>query len=165
MERHAKVNEKFQEVSEFAWCDGDLPKIEEFIQIESFRTPSACTSFRSKFFEPLSYTDDMVNEDDQIMMLALLTGKRVIEEPRLFRYKMKETSMEQKLCEVIARALDIDAKQVTIDSTATDLDGWDSLGHLTILMEVEAEFGGEMQSNPKLASVVSVREIFDVING
>lgn len=73
--------------------------------------------------------------------------------------------MEQKLCEVIARALEIDAKQVTIDSTATDLDGWDSLGHLTILMELEAEFGGEIQSNPKLASAVSVREIFDVING
>ena len=73
--------------------------------------------------------------------------------------------MEEKLFAVIARALEIDAKQVKIDSTATDLAGWDSLGHLTILMELEAEFGGEIQSNPKLASAVSVREIFDVISG
>ena len=92
-----RVNEKFQEVSRSSWRQEVLPKLEEIIQNESFGVPSAGTSFRSKLFEHLSYTDDMLNEDDQLMMLALLMGKRSILKPKLFRYRVHSGSLSSWL--------------------------------------------------------------------
>lgn len=71
--------------------------------------------------------------------------------------------MEEKICKIIAKALDIDVSQVTPETTSVDVEDWDSLGHLTILSELENEFGEEIQNNEKLASAVSVKEIIEVL--
>ena len=72
--------------------------------------------------------------------------------------------MEEKICAIIAKALDVDAEKVTAQTLAKDLPEWDSLGHLTILMELAHEFGAELNGNSKLASVVSVGEIIDIVS-
>ena len=70
---------------------------------------------------------------------------------------------EEKICKIIAKALDIDVSQVTPETTSVDVEDWDSLGHLTILSELENEFGEEIQNNEQLASAVSVKEIIEVL--
>ena len=72
--------------------------------------------------------------------------------------------MEQKICAIIAKALDLDANAISPETLAKDLDEWDSLGHLTILMDLAHEFGAELNNNPKLASVVSVAEIIEIVS-
>jgi acyl carrier protein len=71
--------------------------------------------------------------------------------------------MQDKICEIIAKALEVQPELVTLKTTSNDIDDWDSLGHLTILMELGAEFGSEIEGNTKLASAVSVQEIIDII--
>ena len=72
--------------------------------------------------------------------------------------------MEDKICEIIAKALEIKPELVTPKTTSNDIDDWDSLGHLTILMELGSEFGSKFEGNSKLASAVSVQEIIDIVD-
>ena len=55
--------------------------------------------------------------------------------------------MQDKICAIIAKALEVDLEFVTPETTSNDIDDWDSLGHLTILMELGAEFGSEIEGN------------------
>ena len=71
--------------------------------------------------------------------------------------------MQDKICAIIAKALEVQPELVTVKTTSNDIADWDSLGHLTILMELGAEFGSEITGNSKLASAVSVQEIIDII--
>ena len=71
--------------------------------------------------------------------------------------------MEEKVCKIIAKALDVEVSEVTTNTTSMDIEDWDSLGHLTILSELESEFGEEVQNNEQLASAVSVKEIIEIL--
>ena len=70
----------------------------------------------------------------------------------------------QEIFAVIAKALDVDIEQITIDTLASDIDDWDSLGHLTIMMSLEKAFPVGYNSDPRMASVVSVKEIIDILS-
>lgn len=48
--------------------------------------------------------------------------------------------MENKLLDIIAEALEIDKKRLNLNTIKSDIDEWDSLGHLIILSMVESEF-------------------------
>jgi acyl carrier protein len=45
-----------------------------------------------------------------------------------------------KLCAVIADELDADPAIFTRDTTAEDVDGWDSISHASVVMAVERAF-------------------------
>jgi acyl carrier protein len=45
--------------------------------------------------------------------------------------------MEQNIIEIIARILKVEACEVELDTAIGDLDEWDSLHHLQILVEIE----------------------------
>ena len=72
---------------------------------------------------------------------------------------------DQEVFAVIAKALDVDLATITIDTLSSDIPDWDSLGHLTILMELETAFPNEYASDPRFASVISVKEIIDILHG
>tara|TARA_B110000114_G_C15074989_1_gene391361 strand:+ start:527 stop:754 length:228 start_codon:yes stop_codon:yes gene_type:complete len=72
---------------------------------------------------------------------------------------------DQEVFAVIAKALDVDLATITIDTLSSDIPDWDSLGHLTIFMELETAFPDEYDSDPRFASVVSVKEIIDILHG
>lgn len=48
--------------------------------------------------------------------------------------------MEDRLLDIIADALDIDRKRLSLDTQKSETEEWDSLGHLIILSMVESEF-------------------------
>tara|TARA_B100000768_G_C10989446_1_gene253315 strand:+ start:208 stop:435 length:228 start_codon:yes stop_codon:yes gene_type:complete len=72
---------------------------------------------------------------------------------------------DQEVFEVIAKALDVASANITIDTLSSDIPDWDSLGHLTIFMELESAFPEDYNSDPRFASVVSVKEIIDIMRG
>lgn len=47
---------------------------------------------------------------------------------------------QEKVFEIIAKVCETEVANVTLESTIGDFPGWDSMGHLTILQQVEEEF-------------------------
>ena len=47
--------------------------------------------------------------------------------------------IKAKVFEIVAQVCDTDVANVTMESTIGDFPGWDSMGHLTILQQVEEE--------------------------
>jgi acyl carrier protein len=71
--------------------------------------------------------------------------------------------MEQEIFNVIAKALDVDATQINLETNSNDLEEWDSLGHLSLLMELDKAFNDVSEKAPQLASASTVKEIVDSV--
>ena len=71
--------------------------------------------------------------------------------------------MEKEILKTIAKALDVDASQINIDTNSNDLEEWDSLGHLSLLMELDNNFDSVSEKAPQLASASTVKEIVDAV--
>ena len=44
------------------------------------------------------------------------------------------------VCQVVARTFEVDHSSITAETGVGRLEAWDSLGHLRLMMEIEAEF-------------------------
>ncbi|HEX5065481.1 MAG TPA: acyl carrier protein [Myxococcota bacterium] len=51
---------------------------------------------------------------------------------------------------VVARALGVPQSRVSKDTSNENLEEWDSLGHITVLMELEAEYGTSFSTEEAL---------------
>jgi Acyl carrier protein len=49
--------------------------------------------------------------------------------------------MEQRFLDFVAEIMEKDPSEITMDIVYKDFDGWDSLMMLTLVMEIEAEYG------------------------
>ena len=68
---------------------------------------------------------------------------------------------EEKVIEVIKNALN--QKCLTIDSSSNDVEEWDSLGHLDILVGLDKLFDGKLASIKNMATANSVRVILKIL--
>jgi acyl carrier protein len=61
----------------------------------------------------------------------------------------------EEIRRIVAKHLNVPAESVTLDSTPSDLPGWDSLRHVIIVMELEHAFGirFELEEIPMLKSI------------
>ena len=66
---------------------------------------------------------------------------------------------ERDVCNVVAEALGLKPGSVNIDDGADTIQGWDSLGFLSILGALEKRYGSKVAAIDDLATVKSVREI------
>ena len=57
----------------------------------------------------------------------------------------------EQLASEIATALEVDPALVTINTVSTDLEEWDSLGHITILTRLDDLFDNISERVPELA--------------
>lgn len=64
----------------------------------------------------------------------------------------------------LAIALEVPAASLTESTCATDLEQWDSLGHISILVHLDRKFDNITESCPDLASAASVKEILMILN-
>ena len=71
----------------------------------------------------------------------------------------EDTVLCEKVCDVVARTFDVDSTSVTTDLGIGEVDAWDSLGHLTLMMEVErafsVRFSTEQIGQPKTVSEIA----------
>ena len=67
-----------------------------------------------------------------------------------------------KVTEVIQDQLDLETLQLTADSTAADVDGWDSLAHVRIMIALEQAFGVRFTTN-QITSTESVGQLLDML--
>jgi acyl carrier protein len=67
-----------------------------------------------------------------------------------------------QLNEVFQSVFDDDEIEVTRATTAKDVEGWDSLMHVTLLVNVEKAFGVKFTSS-EVAALKSVGDLVDLI--
>jgi acyl carrier protein len=70
-------------------------------------------------------------------------------------------ALNGRLAGLVARVLDLPAADV-VEATADSTPGWDSLGHLRLLMAVEEEYGVSF-SPDDIAELDSVKRIGDAV--
>lgn len=70
---------------------------------------------------------------------------------------------QDQLCELVSRAIGVERSSVDIETKSMDLPEWDSLGHISVLMAIQEHFGESFQEDPALASAVSVKELYEVL--
>jgi hypothetical protein len=70
----------------------------------------------------------------------------------------------QYLQNIVSKALEIDSSSLSDESSAENVEEWDSIGHISILGLLEEENPGILDKYPDLAIAVSVRELIQVLN-
>ncbi len=66
------------------------------------------------------------------------------------------------LRDVFRNVFDDDELEISRDTTAEDVEGWDSLTHVTLIINVEKAFGIKFKSS-EVASLKNVGELEDLI--
>lgn len=75
---------------------------------------------------------------------------------------MQAVTIEQ-LEEIVRDVFDDDAVEITEDTTAKDVDGWDSLNHIRFLVSVEQRFKIRFTSR-EVESLQNLGELLKAIN-
>ena len=70
-----------------------------------------------------------------------------------------EKISDQGVLRAIESALELDSGSVGLEATAEDLEGWDSLGHLSILAALDLLFGGRVTEIREITTADSIPKI------
>jgi len=70
--------------------------------------------------------------------------------------------IKERLTNVFQQVFDDSTIELTPDLTADDVDGWDSLSHVNLLIAVEMEFGIEFKQS-EIQSFANVGELMQSI--
>ena len=73
------------------------------------------------------------------------------------------SNIKNEILEIISKALEVDNKKIDFDSSVENVDEWDSLGHLSILVSLDKKFNGNLAGIKEMASVDSVKSIFKIL--
>ncbi len=68
-----------------------------------------------------------------------------------------------RLNEVFRNVFDDDELDITRETTAKDVEGWDSLMHVTLIVNIEKAFGIKFTSS-EVAGLQSVGDVVDLID-
>ena len=66
----------------------------------------------------------------------------------------------EKVIEIVATTCDVDKSEVTENSTVGDFPAWDSVGHLSILTNVEEAF--DISFEPE--EMMELEDVKDIVN-
>ena len=75
---------------------------------------------------------------------------------------MEDIEILEKLNMVFKDVFDDDSITLTDETTANDIEGWDSLEHVSLMMSIGTEFGIKIPIN-KVASLENVGQMVDFI--
>jgi acyl carrier protein len=72
--------------------------------------------------------------------------------------------VQEKIIELLAEATDADAAEITADTAFADL-GIDSLDMTEMVMQLEEEFGIELEMKPEINTVGKLTEVVESLRG
>jgi len=70
---------------------------------------------------------------------------------------------ESDVLAIVRKALTPADQKITIDSTSDNVEGWDSLAHLTILVDLDKVFSNKVGKINEMASASSVKGILQLL--
>jgi acyl carrier protein len=68
--------------------------------------------------------------------------------------------IEQKVLEIVSEVFNFDLNQLTVNHSRDDIESWDSIGHLQLILRIESELGIKL----KTSEIVSIKYINDLVN-
>jgi acyl carrier protein len=66
---------------------------------------------------------------------------------------------KEDIKKLIGKALEVDAKKIDDNSSSANVDNWDSLGHLSILVALDKKFNGKISSISSFSTADSIEKI------
>jgi acyl carrier protein len=72
-------------------------------------------------------------------------------------------SVMARVQRTVGRVLGVPAEEVRIDALKSDFSRWDSLRHVDLVMEIEAEFGCSLTLQ-EMTAIGSVRDIVELVD-
>ena len=75
---------------------------------------------------------------------------------------MTNEAILEKVRSIVAEVSEVDAARVTLQSSPDNLEEWDSLAQVNIVLSLEQEFGHQF-SPDQIDSMVSVEKILEVL--
>ena len=70
-------------------------------------------------------------------------------------------NIKEEVVQIISKALEVD--KISIDSSVSNTEEWDSLGHLSILVSLDKRFDGGVAGIKEMAAVDSVRSVLKIL--
>jgi len=70
---------------------------------------------------------------------------------------------ENDVIEIIETVLKLDNSHIDINSTVDNIEEWDSLGHLGVLVALDKAFDGKIASIQEMATADSVKKILQIL--
>ena len=64
---------------------------------------------------------------------------------------------------ILEESLTIDKSEITDETSTENVPGWDSLGHITLLSELDDKTDGKTSDLPELANVSSVKSLVKIL--
>jgi acyl carrier protein len=77
---------------------------------------------------------------------------------------MSQESLLVRVENLIATIFEVPVDQVTPETSYTEVEKWDSMGHLMLILEVEQEFGVTLDPD-QTENMTSVKDIVTVLQG
>ncbi len=69
----------------------------------------------------------------------------------------------EQLIKGIAEALEVESSTLSVDSRSSDIEEWDSLGHISVMSYLDQTYNEITERVPDFASATSVQDIFDLL--
>ncbi len=76
---------------------------------------------------------------------------------------MENALLYKRVCAAASRALGVEPSVITPDDRLGSIEAWDSVGHLTLMMEVEKEFAVRF-STDQIAQSRAIREVVALVS-
>ena len=76
---------------------------------------------------------------------------------------MSADSIDARLTEVFHEVFDDDSIKLHREMTASDIEGWDSMAHLRLILSIERRFGVRLPST-KIGGLENVGDMMDLIS-
>ena len=78
--------------------------------------------------------------------------------------RMEETQVYERLTEIVRDVFDDDSIIISADTKAKDVDGWDSLSHIRLIVTIEKVFGMKF-STSEIGRLEKVSDLVALIIG
>lgn len=70
--------------------------------------------------------------------------------------------IEERVIDIIASAFNVDKNGIKITDTKEDIESWDSIGHLQLIMGLEANFGIKINTED-IVNIDSVGKCIEIV--
>jgi acyl carrier protein len=70
---------------------------------------------------------------------------------------------KDKLNKIVAKALNVPLEKINDQSSSSNLEEWDSLGHLAILTSIDNQTSGKASKIETLSSCTSLKDLYETL--
>ena len=67
----------------------------------------------------------------------------------------------EKVCREVEKALNLKKNTLNEKSSSSDVEEWDSVGHIYLMMHLDTKFNDVTKDNPQYMTSISVQDLYE----